>query len=292
MVPYLRSPGLRGVAAVVDLVDVDSQKWLDYAAAGRGPRSWLHRLEGRRLRQLERALPEWARAITLVSPAEAELYRAACGTGPVHAVVNGVDQDYFQPRPIPPSAESGCVFVGALDYRPNVDAAEWFCTEVWPEVHRRRPADRFVLVGRRPTPAIGRLAERPGVVLVGQVADVRPHLAAATVVVAPLRIARGIQNKVLEAMAMAKPVLASPQALEGLEALPGQDLMVAESPREWVASLDFLMGDAPARQALGAAALAFVRAHHHWDRCLDPFARLLRLPSSPCGSGQPALQSC
>jgi len=112
LVPYLRLPELCGIPAVVDLIDVDSQKWLDYAAASGAPRSWLYRLEGRRLRQLERRLPSWARAVTLVSDAEAALYRQFCTAGPVCAIGNGVDLDYFQPQ----QAATGpkCIFVGTI----------------------------------------------------------------------------------------------------------------------------------------------------------------------------------
>ena len=235
MAPYLRIDALGGVPAVIDLVDVDSQKWLDYAAAGRGPRAWLHRLEGRRLRGLERTLPDWARAVTLVSAAEAELYRSQVGPGPVHAVTNGVDLDAF--RPVSDADERGCVFVGVLDYRPNVDGVGWFCREVWPEVRRRRPDAVLRLVGRSPSPEVQRLADKPGVELVGPVPDVRPYLAGAAVAVAPLRIARGVQNKVLEALAMGKAAVASPQALEGLGLESGTHVLAASSADEWAGAV-------------------------------------------------------
>ena len=141
MVPYLRRHYLRDVPAVIDLVDVDSQKWFDYAEEGRGPRAWLYRTEGRRLRRLEQSLPDWARAVTLVSAAEAKLYRRSLSApGSVHAISNGVALDDFRPRPEADEDGRDCVFVGALDYRPNVDGACWFCREVWPEV--QRAADR------------------------------------------------------------------------------------------------------------------------------------------------------
>ena len=194
MVQYLRDREARLVPAVVDLVDVDSRKWLDYAGVSRGPMAWLYRTEGRRLGDLERAIPTWARAVTLVSEAEAALFRRSGGSGPIRAVTNGVDLEFFHPGF--PTAEVGesCVFVGALDYRPNVDAATWFCREVWPEILARRPGAQFVLVGRKPSAAVRRLAGRPGVELVGQVPDIRPHLASASVAVIPLRIARGVQT--------------------------------------------------------------------------------------------------
>jgi sugar transferase (PEP-CTERM/EpsH1 system associated) len=276
LVPYVQLAELRDIPAVIDLIDVDSQKWRDYAEASRGPRSWLYALEARRLRCLEQPLPTWARAVTLVSEAEAGLYRKFCAPGQVRAVGNGVDLDYFQPQA--PATERRCVFVGALDYRPNVDGATWFCREVWPEVRRRLPDATIALVGRNPAPAVCRLAAIEGVDLIGQVPDVRPHVARASVAVVPLQIARGVQNKVLEAMAMEKAVVVSPPSLEGLAARPGADLLTASSVADWVDAIQRLFADPGLRQRLGTAARAYVEEHHHWDRCLEPFGVLLELP--------------
>lgn len=273
LVPYLRLPELQPIPAVVDLVDVDSQKWLDYAAVSRGWRSWLYRTEGRRLRTLEGQLPSWARAVTLVSEPEADLYRQFGAPGQVNAILNGVDLDYFQPRA--ESIEPACVFVGALDYRPNVDAACWFCDEVWPAIHRRQNAARMWLVGRRPTAAVQRLSSVPGVEVVGQVPDVRPWLARAAVVVAPLRLARGLQNKVLEALAMGKAVVASPPALAALRVQPDEHLLSASSREEWTQAVLGLLEDEARCRQLGSAGREYVEEHHHWDRCLEPIGALL-----------------
>jgi sugar transferase (PEP-CTERM/EpsH1 system associated) len=279
LVPYLQLPEVRPIPAVIDLIDVDSQKWLDYGAASRGLRSWLYRVEGCRLRRLEQLLPTWARAVTLVSEAEADLYRSFCAQGSVHSVCNGVDLDYFQPQL--PTAGPTCVFVGALDYRPNVDGATWFCREVWPELRRRVPDVKVSLVGRNPAPAVYRLAEIDGVEVVGQVPDVRPYVARASVAVVPLQIARGVQNKVLEAMAMEKSVVVSPAALEGLAAKPGVHLVTASTQSEWVGAIQCLLADADMRQCLGGAARLYVEEHHRWARCLDPLSALLDLSVEP-----------
>ena len=276
LVPYLRLPELARVPAVIDLMDVDSQKWLDYAAAGRGPSAWLYRTEGRRLRRLEEDLPAWARAVTLVGEAEADLYRAFCRPGTVRAVTNGVDLDYF--RPGPAADGPGCVFVGALDYLPNVDGSTWFCREVWPEVLRRRPGAKLLLVGRRPAPAVRRLADLPGVELVGQVPDVRPHVYRAAVTVVPLRIARGIQNKALESLAMARPTVVSSPVLGGLRAEPGTHLLRADAPAEWVEAVLRLFDDRELGRRLGVAGRRYVEENHRWEVCLAPFAELLGLP--------------
>ena len=176
LVPYLRLPEFAGIPAVVDFVDVDSQKWLDYAAASRGPRAWLYRAEGERLRRLERDATTWARGVLLVSEAEANLFRHACDAPNVYTVPNGVDLENFQPDLEVAESDRTCVFVGALDYRPNIDGACWFCREAWPEIHRQRPGARLLLVGRQPVPAVRRLGAVPGVEVVGQVPDVRPYV--------------------------------------------------------------------------------------------------------------------
>jgi sugar transferase (PEP-CTERM/EpsH1 system associated) len=274
MSPYLRSADLRSVPALVDMVDVDSQKWLDYSGARRWPLSWLFRTEGRRLRLEEKEMCQWARAVTLVSEAEADLCRSFAPSPQIHAVTNGVDLDYFQSAGEQATHES-CVFVGALDYYPNVDAAVSFCKEVWPAIHRTHPEATFLLVGRCPTTAVERLAELPGVKLVGQVPDVRPYLAKATVVVVPLRIARGLQNKVLEALAMGKPVVASPAALAALRCQSGVHLLAASSREEWIKCVTNMLEDQDLGKNLGAAGRKFVEEHHNWDRCLRPLTKLL-----------------
>ena len=308
MFQYLDVPGLSDVPAIVDLVDVDSQKWLEYAKESRGVPRWLYRIEGKRLRRLEQSLAPRANAILLTSGCEVELYRSFCSTGSVHAIPNGVNLDYFHPRggsdtvaaregtvPIYVSAKMGlspltpapslaqnsiqsprdCVFVGALDYRANIDGIKWFCKEIWPEVRRRRPDATFTLVGSRPSPLVRRLAERPGIRLAADVPDVRPYLAEAALVVVPLRIARGIQNKVLEALAMAKAVIATPQALEGIGVDPETHVRAASTPAEWIEATVELLDDESARRRLGHAGRSYVEAHHCWDRQLQPLAEML-----------------
>jgi sugar transferase (PEP-CTERM/EpsH1 system associated) len=284
--PYLRMEELRGVPAVVDVVDVDSEKWFEYAEGTRGPTSWVYQTEGRRLRRLESELPDWAAAVTLVSDAEADLFRTFRDAASVHSVTNGVDLDYYRPTRAPERCR--CVFVGALDYLPNIDAVQWFCRDVWPAVLRRHPQASLALVGRRPASAVRRLSDVPGVEVIGQVDDVRPHVAEAAVAVAPLRIARGVQNKVLEALAMGKAVVTSPQALAGLSVQPGLHVRVAASADAWVESVSALLNDADLRARLGREGRRHVEFHYEWPRCLGPFAELLGVPSraedSPPGS--------
>lgn len=275
MTQYLDQPELAGVPTVVDLVDVDSQKWFDYARHSRGLKRRLFQLEGERLRRLEVSLPDRAQAVTLVSPHEADLFRSFCPTDRAHAICNGVNLDYFRPDAIPgaPSSDN-CVFVGALDYNANLDGVTWLCREIWPAVRNRHPQAVFRLVGSNPGPVARRLGKLPGVQLVGQVPDVRPYLSQAALAVAPLRVARGIQNKVLEAMAMGKPVVATHQALEGIAVTPDVHVCRAATPREWVRSISELLTDPDRCARLGRAARAFVEEQFQWKTQLALLAGL------------------
>jgi sugar transferase (PEP-CTERM/EpsH1 system associated) len=218
----------------------------------------------------------------LVSDAEVGVYKRFCKNGNVVAVPNGVDLDYFKPQSN--ARESGCVFVGALDYFPNVDGVRWFCHEIWPQIGILRPGMELQLVGRRPGAMVRDLARIANVKVPGQVPDVRPYVANAAIIVVPLRIARGMQNKVLEAMAMAKAVIASPEALEGIDAIPGTHVLKASTPAEWVDAVCKLDGNPLLRRRLGDAARSFVEANHHWDRCLEPMSVVLGITTRMQGA--------
>ena len=269
LAPYLRRREFRDLRVFVDLVDVDSQKWFDFADASRGPKRWLYRFEGRRLRSLERTLPGWAEAVSLVSRNEAEVFESFAGPGTATVATNGVDLDYFRPMPDVPE-EPACAFVGAMDYLPNVDAAVWFAHDVWPLIRARNPDAEFRIIGRKPAAAVQRLAGLPGVRVVGGVPDVRPHVARSAVAVTPMRLSRGLQNKVLEALAMGKAVVAAPPALAALGTVPGTHLLSARTPDEWVTAVCGLLGSPDRRRELGATGRRYVEEHHHWDRCLRP----------------------
>ncbi len=259
---------LSGVSWVVDLVDVDSQKWLDFAAVCRRPKRWLYQMEARRTRAEEQDLTRWAHAVTLVSRHEADVFDSFTRPGAATVATNGVDLDYWHPSDTP--EQPALAFVGALDYLPNVDAAVWFAEQVWPRIRERVPAAEFRVIGRKPTAAVQALGKRPGVTVVGQVPDVRPHVASAAVCVVPMRLSRGLQNKVLEALAMGKATVASPPALAALRAEPGVHLLSATTPDEWVTAVCGLLADPARRRELGAAGRRFVEENHHWDTCLKP----------------------
>jgi sugar transferase (PEP-CTERM/EpsH1 system associated) len=262
----------RSARRVVDFVDVDSDKWRQYAEQKSWPMNWLYRYEARQLLAYERRVARDYDASLFVSAPEADLFRqlAPESTAKIGHFNNGVDTDYFtpdQPHANPYAAgERALVFTGAMDYWPNVDAVQWFAADVFPQLRARFADVKFYIVGARPAAAVQELAKLPGVVVTGTVPDVRPYIAHAAVSVAPLRIARGIQNKVLEAMAMATPVVVSPQALEGIDAEPGSELVLAEDAAGFVdAVATLLAGQDSAAAALGAAARAKVQRRYSWS---------------------------
>lgn len=262
---------------VVDLVDVDSAKFEAYAEGGRGPRAWIDAREGRLLRAEEERLACRAAATLLVSDAEADLLRSRL-SDPTRASVltlgNGIDTKYFNPAATLPllamKEEAGphFVFTGQMDYAPNVEAAQRAITDILPDLRRDWPQAQFHIVGRAP---VRELLEHDGVGGVrvwGEVPDVRPFLAGADVVIAPLNIARGVQNKVLEAMAMACPMVLTPGAATGIGAQDSVHFAVAESNQGLAARIRALLADNRAAKAMGRAARQFVIERRGWAAML------------------------
>lgn len=248
---------------IMDLVDVDSEKWLAYAEKASWLTKWLYRREGEKVRHLEEDALINCDAVLVVSQAESELL--AGFSHKIGVLSNGVDTDYFQADEGGQDGKPSLVFTGTMDYRPNIDGVCWFAEKVWPDLKRRQPELQFYIVGRDPAPAVGRLAEQRDIIVTGTVADVRPYLASAQVAICPLRIARGIQNKVLEAMAMGRAVVSSGPALEGLEVEVGKEALRADTPEEWQSHILSLLENDDQRLEIGRNARACVEAKYNWQ---------------------------
>ncbi len=266
-----------GPPVVMDFVDMDSAKFAGFAEDARGPMRWMMRREARLLGAFEREIASRVSASLFVSEAEAALFRDGGAQGRVLAVENGIDSVKFDPALNAAisrsSAEGLIVFTGQMDYRPNIDAVTWFARDILPLICRYRPV-QFAIVGRAPTQDVKALAS-DHVTVTGAVDDVRGWLAAADVCVAPLKLARGIQNKVLEAMAMARPVVASAAAAEGID--HAGTIRVAETAAAFAAEVIALL-EAPEDAArLGEAARAQVIHRYGWDARLAPLDALLGL---------------
>ncbi|HYJ53785.1 MAG TPA: TIGR03087 family PEP-CTERM/XrtA system glycosyltransferase [Allosphingosinicella sp.] len=255
---------------IMDFGDMDSAKFAQYAEEGSPPMRWVNRREGEKLFAFERATAARADLCTFVSESEAALFRERTGLGNVRALSNGIDVDHFDPSAEFPRLAFDrplILFTGQMDYAPNAEAVSWFAREVLPLV----PGARFAIAGRNPPVSVRALAGAQ-VIVTGAVADMRSWLAAADVVVAPLKLARGIQNKVLEAMAMARPVVASPAAFEGIEAEPGRHLIVAEGAEATAEAVRRLLAEPG---TLGAEARSHMARHYRWAARLAPLAEMI-----------------
>ena len=266
---------------IMDFVDVDSAKFESYAGEGSQFMRWINAREGKKLAAFETEIASRADASLFVSEAEAAMFRGRSGAKNVVGVGNGIDTMFYDPsaafkklHPIFP--DPLIVFTGQMDYRPNIEAVTDFAQNALPAIRATHPDTTFAIVGRNPTEAVSTLSALPGVQVTGAVDDVRTWLAGADVVVAPLRIARGIQNKVLEAMAMATPVVVSKAAAEGIDAQDKKHFRVAKSVVDEAKIVNELLSDVDARLTLGAAARAHVMAHYGWDGQLAALDRIMQ----------------
>ncbi|MFZ6691572.1 TIGR03087 family PEP-CTERM/XrtA system glycosyltransferase [Undibacterium sp. SXout20W] len=269
---------------IVDFVDVDSDKWLQYAQNKSWPMSWLYRLEGKRLLGFERKLAASSDNSLFVSEAEANLFKrlAPESSDKIGFLNNGVDTDYFSPEhsfPDPYEQQSHIVvFTGAMDYWPNCEAVTWFARDIFPLIRKHHPAALFYIVGSRPTESVVEVGKLEGVHVTGSVPDIRPYLHHADAVVAPLLTARGVQNKVLEAMAMARTVVVSAQALEGIDATPGTELLLAANLQAFVAHVCAIFDQK--QNNLGLAARAKVMQSYNWHANLSAIDSMLTSTTS------------
>ncbi len=268
---------------VMDLCDVDSEKWRLYSQKVYGWRRWIYRLEAARLRSYEIEILDAFDRTVVVSQAEADfLKKSVGGSDKVFSVNNGVDTDYFHPA-TEVADRTPCngkgpvlVFCGVMDYHPNIDAVEWFAEEVLPVLRKRFGEVAFDIVGAKPVKRVRDLARKPGVRVLGRVDDVRPYVWRADVSVAPLRIARGVQNKVLEAMAMGMPVAATREAFEGIDALPCRDLIVSEAkPLPFADAVSSLLENKDLAKRMGEEARRTILRKYGWERKLENLDRFL-----------------
>ncbi len=282
MAQYLE--GQPRIPTIIDFVDVDSTKWTQYAPRHRWPLSWLYRREGILLLDYERRMAARASRSFFATDNEVALFtqKAPECRVRVQAMGSGVDANYFSAddmRSSPfPSDELPVVLTGAMDYFPNVDAATWFASDVLPDLLQRWPAIRFYVVGRNPSAGVLALAS-DRIVVTGTVDDVRPYLQHAATVVAPLRIARGIQNKILEAMAMGKAVIASATCAAAVDAVAGQELLTATSPEEYIAAISQVLEAPETATAMGRAARQRVVERYTWEAHMEAINPYLPAPS-------------
>jgi sugar transferase (PEP-CTERM/EpsH1 system associated) len=263
-----------GKPRVMHFGELDSDKWRQYAERSTPPMSWVYAREQRTLLEFERRIARSATENVVCTPLEQRVFQEQIPGVSCVVLRNGVDLERFHPRGNAPEPGE-LVFTGVMNYHPNAEGCVWFVREILPLVRARRPEARFTIVGSSPTREVERLAQVPGVRVTGFVADTREHLRRASIAVAPLRIARGIQNKVLEALAMGLPLVGTRAATQGVEGVAGRDYQVADDAQSFAARIVELLEQPAAALALGARGRAFVEQHCDWESTLAPLDALL-----------------
>ena len=258
---------VQGIPKILDFGDMDSQKWLEYANYKPWPLSWGYTFEGLKMLRAEKRLARRFDLCTATTRAERETLDGYDTGAVTDWFPNGVDADFFSPTEEPYDADT-ISFIGRMDYYPNQECMQRFCDDVWPRLLAQRPRMKLLIVGADPSPQMRRLGERPGVTVTGSVPDVRPFVRRSALMVAPLAIARGTQNKILEAMAMGVPVVTSSIAAGGVDAVPGQHLLVADTPDEMLAAIVGICSQPLQRQRLADAGRARMLEAHHWSRSM------------------------
>ena len=255
---------VQGIPKILDFGDMDSQKWLEYAQHRAFPLSLGYWWEGTRLRAEEKRLARRFDFCTAITRAERQTMIDYGVQTPTDWFPNGVDNSFFAPVADVAYDPNTIVFIGRMDYFPNQQCMVDFCAEILPRLQARRPALRLQIVGADPSPEILKLGELPGVTVTGTVPDVRPYVTQAALTVAPLRIARGTQNKILEAMAMGTPVVCSSVAAGGVDAVPGEHIMTADTPEDACNTILRILDNPPERARLAQAGRARVLSNHAW----------------------------
>lgn len=258
---------------ILDLCDVDSEKWNDYARAARFPLSRVFASEGRRLAAFENDAIGRFDETLVITQRERRLIDAFETNPNVHVIANGVRRN----DPVTDAAACGPVvgFLGTMNYRPNVDAVRWFADRIWPHVLNANPDAQFVIIGRSPTRTVRALSRRPGITVTGSVRDMPTHLDRCRIVVAPLRVARGLPNKMIEAMGAGRPVVATSPAADCLSAEPETHLLVGDSPEAFAMGVTRLLQSDSLCRRIASAALNWVTAHHDWETQLDALERVV-----------------
>ena len=259
------------VPRIMQFAELDSSRWGQFALRSRSPLRWVYAIEQRRFFAYERHIARTFSHALVCTAAEQRDFERLIPSVPVSLVGNGVDLEYFRSRGIAKQPGS-IVFTGVMDYFPNIDAVAWFCDEVLPIVQRQVPEAGLTICGSRPAAAVRRLAKKRGVAVTGRVPDTRPYLDEAEVFVAPMRMARGIQNKLLEALSMGLPCVASEAAATATVVPDGEGILAADDAREFAGHVVRLLRDGEFRAAMARKARAAAEAHYRWDEqmaCLD-----------------------
>ncbi len=265
------------IPKVLDLVDADCQKWISYAQYAKFPLSYIYRLEGKRTREYEKKVCPRFAACTVVSEAEKHILEQFIPTKNLHAVANGINQQPYQPYQNQEKPEEyNLLFVGGMFYFAYIDGILNFYNQAFDDIRAAFPAVKFYIVGADPAPEVLKLNQDTNVQVTGYVENVMPYLTQATVYVVPLRMAPGLQNKILEAMAMNIPVVSTTAAIQGIDAQPGRDVLVADDPKVFAEEVIKLLKEPALRQKLTQNARKLIDEKYDWQKNLKTLDQIIR----------------
>ena len=281
MAEYIfRSNFQQPATRIMDFVDIDSDKWKQYISYSSFPLSWIYKLEGKRLEKYERKISERFQFCAVVSQKEAEIFRRFAHNGNIMVIPNGVDSQFFHPAMFKEQRarskeHRAIIFTGAMDYFPNIDGVLYFQKEILPLIEKEVPDVKFYIVGSNPTQKIRMMREEENIEVTGYVDDIRPYISKASVSVVPLRIGKGIQNKILEAMAMGVPVVATSQAIAGIEVENGKEIFIEDQPQRFANRVVKLIKDEDLRKSISIQARQLVEKKYNWEVNLTRLEKVL-----------------
>lgn len=268
---------------LMDFMDLDSDKWRQYSVTAGWPMRWVYRREAKLVAQLEQQIYRNFDHCFFISANEVELFgQQLSDTAKVSVLANGLDTQAFYPAEPKATDQVATapvfLFTGVMDYLPNEDAVLWFVEAMWPLIRQRYPQAKFYIAGMQPSKRIQQLEKQPGVIVTGYVDAILPYYQQADIFVGPFRLARGVQNKILQAMACGLPIVTTPLGAEGIACRAEQHLLLAATESEFVAAIFRLLEDQALRLTLRQQAVALISDHYSWDGVLQPLSKLLKEP--------------
>lgn len=268
----------------MDFMDLDSDKWRQYAEKTTYPQRLIYQREARLMAQYENKTSDLFDACFFITDTETNLFKTHYSKAKnIFSVENGIDTTMFKPSKTETNSERPILlFTGVMDYSPNIDAVVWFVKHVWPQVTKKWPNAEFYIAGMNPSEKVRALADNQGVEVTGFVEDILPYYHKSTIFVAPFRIARGVQNKVLQAFACGIPVVSSPMGAEGIRCTNEQNILIAESPDDYFEHIVRLTETPTLMSEISAKALDTIQRHYSWEGVLAPFMQIISqtLPSN------------
>ncbi len=263
---------------IMDFMDLDSDKWLQYSQQSKGPMRYVYHREHSILARYEQRIADEFSSCFFITDTEVSLFKKNYPHGTnICAIENGIDKKLFYPPQTPRQQTTPhFLFAGVMDYPPNIDAVQWFVENVWPRIVKQWPQAKFTIAGMNPSEKIKKLSSEPGIEITGFVDDIKPYFDHANIFVAPFRIARGVQNKVLQALACGLPVVASSMGAEGIRYTKDHDILLADSPTSFYEQIARLMQDHSLYQTISENGIETIDRHYSWESILQPLEALMK----------------